>query len=142
MRGVLQTTKKTDWVTHEYHLCQKELDGNNLDQVGCLSRLLFLLALHFFLIVLFLLANFGAFTITSSELLSFNVFVQNTKIMSHTMHKIPDPTSSTQLKTQRILLTVAGPRVGFLQPRVCGSGCQNDQFSARPDPYSPLMSTV
>jgi hypothetical protein len=51
--------KNTDWVTHEYHLSQEELDGNNPDQVGFLSRLLLLLASHFFSIALFLLANFS-----------------------------------------------------------------------------------
>jgi hypothetical protein len=100
--GRTPNDKKADWIMHEYHLCQKELDGNNPDQVGCLSCLLFLLVLHFFLIAQFLLANCSVFTLTSSKLLSFSVFVQNTKIMSHTMRKIPDLTSSTQLETQRI----------------------------------------
>jgi hypothetical protein len=51
--------KRTDWVMHEYHLSQEELDGNNPEQVGFLSRLLLLLASHFFSIPLLLLANFS-----------------------------------------------------------------------------------
>jgi hypothetical protein len=54
------------------------------------------------------------------------------------LHKIPALPLPAQPETWRILLTIAGPWVGFLQPVVCGSGCQNGQYLACPDPCPPL----